>query len=487
MGNPMASDLNSLRKTVEQNSDLGRYEQEFHLVPPVGWLNDPNGLCQFGDVFHAFFQYSPFNAEGGVKMWGHSVSDDMVVWNYVGAALYPDQPFDVSGVYSGCAYVEDGKMHVFYTGNVKLEDSEDYDYVNSGREANTIHVVSEDGYAFGPKKVVLTNDDYSLDDTQHVRDPKVWRSEDGTYRMVLGARRTDDCGEVLVYSSEDLENWRLIQRISTEYPFGYMWECPDYFELTDNGHRASTRDMKVLSVSPQGLEGGDWERRNVYQSGYFVMRGELEGESRLSPFALWDAGFDFYAPQTFEAEDGRRILIGWMGMPDEKEYVNPTVQDGWQHCFTIPREVTAFNGRVLQWPVRELECYRTNERRATDALAADDARTFDLVIDNLPVRSNFAYVKIAEELAVTWGSGTLELRFFDNGKDSVGAGRRVRYERLDGLRNLRIVGDVSSIEVFVNDGELSFSTRYYPKRYGVRVDAPGADVTMWDIDVSEER
>ncbi|MBR2683725.1 MAG: glycosyl hydrolase family 32, partial [Atopobiaceae bacterium] len=164
MSNPLAQDLDALRQTIEKTANLGPYAQEFHLTPPVGWLNDPNGLSQMGDTYHAYFQYSPFNPEGGVKMWGHSVSKDMIRWNYEGTALYPDQPFDVGGVYSGSAYVEDGTMHVFYTGNVKLEDSDSYDYVNSGREANTVHVSSDDGTHFGPKRPVLGNEDYPMDD-----------------------------------------------------------------------------------------------------------------------------------------------------------------------------------------------------------------------------------------------------------------------------------------------------------------------------------
>ena len=86
------------------------FREHFHLMPPVGWLNDPNGLCQFEGVYHAFFQYSPFDAEGGVKMWGHYISDNMLDWKYQGVALYPDQPFDCHGVYSGSALVEDGKI-----------------------------------------------------------------------------------------------------------------------------------------------------------------------------------------------------------------------------------------------------------------------------------------------------------------------------------------------------------------------------------------
>ena len=59
----------------------------------------------------------------------------------------------------------------------------------------------------------------------------------------------------------------------------------------------------------------------------------------------------------------------------------------------------------------------------------------------------------------------------------------MRWEPVDEFRNVRIVGDVSSVEVFVNDGALVFSTRIYPKAYGVTVDAPGASVTYHMLDI----
>ena len=77
------------------------------------------------------------------------------------------------------------------------------------------------------------------------------------------------------------------------------------------------------------------------------------------------------------------------------------------------------------------------------------------------------------------------VRFADEGMESVGAGRRSRFEYLDELRNVRVVGDVSSVEVFVNDGELTFSSRYYPNDYTVTVDAPTATVHLWDLVVGE--
>ena len=83
--------------------------------------------------------------------------------------------------------------------------------------------------------------------------------------------------------------------------------------------------LHLLSFSPQGLEGGRWDRGNVYAAGYMPVTGNITGGKdayELGEFRLWDAGFDFYAPQEFTAEDGRHILIGWMGMPDEPTYDN---------------------------------------------------------------------------------------------------------------------------------------------------------------------
>lgn len=482
MSNALERDLDALRIGVEGAARHGRYAQGFHLMPPVGWLNDPNGLCQVDGTFHAFFQYAPFNVDGGVKMWGHSTSDDLLTWDYHGVTLYPDQPSDCSGVYSGSALVREAdgrrRMELFYTGNVKLEDADGYDYVRTGREANTVWVTTEDGDAHGPKRVVMRNADYPADDTCHVRDPKVWEG-DGRYLMVQGARRDDDWGEVLVFGSDDLARWELLNRVTTPTRFGYMWECPDYFELSD-GKGGSA---KVLSVSPQGLEGGDWDRRNVYQSGYFMLEGDVAGSCKLGDFALWDAGFDFYAPQTFAAEDGRRILIGWMGIPDEPTYGNdPTVAAGWQHCFTIPREVTLAGGRVRQAPVRELDARRADAARSVGGALDVEGRTaFDLVLDASTCTAGVR-VTLADELALTWRDGRLSMAFGRTARSDAGCGRTERWEPLPELRNLRVVGDASSVEVFANDGELCMSTRYYPRRYRVQVDAPGADATLWGLE-----
>lgn len=466
--NALTRDLEKLVRMVEEEGGFrGRFRPRFHLAPPVGWLNDPNGLCQYQGLYHAFFQYSPFDTEGGLKLWGHSTSHDLLRWEYQGAALYPDQPFDCHGVYSGSALVEEDRISFYYTGNVKLDG--DYDYVKTGREANTVLVESRDGRTFGRKHLLMKNEDYPSDVTRHVRDPKVWK-EEGTYYMVQGARRQDDVGECLLFESGDGKTWNLKNRITTGEPFGFMWECPDYFVIGEK---------QLLCASVQGLSGEEWKNRNVYQSGYFEVEGPVTGSCRLSDYRLWDYGFDYYAPQSFETEDGRRIQVAWMGMPDCPEHTNRTIDEGWQHCFTIPREVHVQDGIILQRPVRELEERRRLREETRDTIEADGLPGYEVQVEN--IGENRFRAVLGGGLILECRDGRFEMRFTDSSKESISGGRTVRSAEAGTLRNVLILTDVSTCEVFLNDGEYVFSTRFYPERHSLSVEAEGARMILWEL------
>lgn len=217
------------------------------------------------------------------------------------------------------------------------------------------------------KQVILRNSDYPKHCSCHVRDPKIWK-ENGIWKMILGARSRDDKGFVMIYESENLSDWKFAQEISCAN-FGYMWECPDLLKLND---------QYFLSLSPQGLEHEEYCNQNVYSSGYFPLyQYDAPKEKNTSgthsesfreeiihkkDFEEWDYGFDFYAPQSFEAPDGRKILVGWMGIGDIP-YSNPTSELGWQHCLTIPRELSNMgNGKIRQTPVTEHSLFIENHQ-----------------------------------------------------------------------------------------------------------------------------
>lgn len=103
-------------RKIEETAAVGRAMQTnrltHHLMPPTGWLNDPNGLCWYKGRYHVFFQYSPFESNGGLKFWGHYSSEDMISWRYEGVPLLPDSIYDCHGVYSGSAIAEKDKLHL---------------------------------------------------------------------------------------------------------------------------------------------------------------------------------------------------------------------------------------------------------------------------------------------------------------------------------------------------------------------------------------
>lgn len=440
-----------------------KWRQRFHIEPPDGWLNDPNGLSFYKGEYHVYFQYSPIAADGHTpRGWGHYHGADLMHMVYDKAVMMPDIPEDSHGVYSGSAIENDGVLHIFYTGNVKMEG--DYDYVTAGRGANVIHVTTADGSEVSEKQVLLRNSDYPDFCSCHVRDPKVWK-EGKVWKMVLGARTLNDEGCVLVYESADLINWKYAGKVYKE-GYGYMWECPDYFELGGKG---------FLSTCPQGLPHYETKWQNLNESGYFPLDGRLE-DSRLGEFAEWDMGFDFYAPQTFLDPQGRRILIGWLGM-DNRVYGNATTELGWQHCLTIPREVTlGENGRLRQYPIAEFDALRKSERRHADGCTAKYALPLEICGEP------------TADFSITL-DGKLELRF-DKAKqlftmkfsdEKYGYGRGTRNAVIESVNSIRLIADMSSIEVYLNGGETVMSTRFYPDGGCAELEIKGFEAQVWDF------
>lgn len=440
-----------------------KWRQRFHIEPPDGWLNDPNGLSFYKGEYHVYFQYSPIAADGHTpRGWGHYHGADLMHMAYDKAVMMPDIPEDSHGVYSGSAIENDGVLHIFYTGNVKMEG--DYDYVTAGRGANVIHVTTADGSEVSEKQVLLRNSDYPDFCSCHVRDPKVWK-EGEIWKMVLGARTLDDEGCVLVYESADLINWKYAGKVYKE-GYGYMWECPDYFELGDKG---------FLSTCPQGLPHYETKWQNLNESGYFPVEGRLE-DSRLGEFAEWDMGFDFYAPQTFLDPQGRRILIGWLGM-DNRVYGNATTELGWQHCLTIPREVTlGENGRLRQYPIAEFDALRKSERRHADGCTAKYA--LPLEICGEPTADFSITLDSKLELRFDKAKQLFTMKFSD---EKYGCGRGTRNAVVESVNSIRLIADMSSIEVYLNGGETVMSTRFYPDGGCAELEIKGFEAQVWDF------
>ncbi len=422
---------------------MSNFKLKYHLMPPIGWLNDPNGLCEYNGTYHIFYQYCKDVNGKSEKCWGHYTTVDFKNYKLEPIFLYPDTIYDKDGVYSGCTFMEDG-MHIFYTGNVKQVG--DYDYTHSGRLSNTIHVYSKDGLTFDNKEVVLDNKDYPNDLSCHIRDPKVFKKDD-KYYMVLGARDNNDTGCVLLYTSNDLIKWAYLNRITSKTKFGYMWECPDLITLDDD---------TFLITCPQGIERKDCLYQNDNQNGYF----RIDGYNAYD-YQTLDYGIDFYAPHSFMDQKGRRILIGWLGLPDSK-YNNLSIEEGWQNALSLPRELKNIDHKIYQYPIKEILDLMHNRStiNISNNVTLLNNKICQLHLNNL----KDGFVLNLNNLTLKYENKLFSLIF---NKDTTNRDRRDVY--IENISDLDIFMDTCVIEIYLNKGEKVLSSMYYDDSINLRL------------------
>lgn len=303
-------------KTAYKNE---KYAPELHFTPPTGWMNDPNGLFQWGGVYHLFYQFNPFKLRMGRMLWGHASSRDLVHWKHEKTALKPDRKYDWLGVWSGSAIVKDNISYLFYTG---LEGAKQQQCLARFDPAGGI-VKKYSGNPIIPQRMLPVKKGKF-----NFRDPKVVPYKDGYYMVVGGMQERH--GVMYYYQSKDLFHWNYVGLY--HYPeISSALECPDLFEL----------DGRYVVLASQA----DNVRYYVYD------RLPIEGGIELYQDKL-DFGDFFYAPQSFGAEDGRRILIAWAG-----SWSKPigTAEHGFAGTMTIPRELSLDdNHRLVMRPCREI-------------------------------------------------------------------------------------------------------------------------------------
>lgn len=468
------NDLKKLYKKIifEKESNSNEINKDYwrlgyHLMAPVGWLNDPNGLCEFKENYHVFYQYSPTEVKGGLKFWGHYTTKDFINWERHEVAIYPDQVFDLHGVFSGSTFIENDKMYCYYTGTV-MREGYNGNYEIEGMEQNTILVTSEDGFTFSDKKLLLTNEDYP-NMSWHVRDPKVWK-EDDTYFMVLGGRNKESEGCVLIYESSDKINWKYLNTIKSNKNMGYMWECPDIFYLDDK---------KILLTCPQGMPLNGEDIVNIHQCGYFIINGDIKNQSYdISDFHTLDWGFDFYAPQSFVDSKGRRILLGWLSISDTT-FGYPTIEKGWNHCLSIPRELAIKDDKLIQKPIEELKNLRKEKiefevknGEINKDLSGDK---YELII-NLDKNIEDINITLRNDIKLVYTKNNNEFKLI---LSESGYGRKERKIKIETLKGLRVFMDTSALEIFINDGSYVLSSRVFPKENDkeIRIEGKGLNLS----------
>lgn len=464
------------------------WRQSFHVQPVIGGLADPVGMVQHDGVYHLCHLWQPFAPERPLIFWVHLTSTDLVHWSEPTIAMAPSSALDSHGCYSGSAIVHDGLVRFLYTGNVRTPDGGRIPY-------QCLATLQPDGTVIKhPEPLFAQLPGY----TPHLRDPNVWVA-DGSYVMALGAQTEDLHGTLLLLRSDDLVHWHVLGQAAggNQAPMGYMWECPGVLRMVD---RSTSQPQDVLIVSPQ-FDHGPQAGAGRFEDATSYTCGQLSVDPpRLThgPFHQLDAGPDFYAPRAMVDEAGRAVVVGWMGMPVHPgeptlESRHPTVANGWVHCLTVPRSLELVDGRLLQWPIPELDHLHgppVEHPQVTVApgqpitLPGVEGACVDLQFRGECPAGGTLVVGLRE------GTGQRTLLTIDPEAGSVHLDRTASGSgepdttrgAIDAGRafSVRLLLDNSSVEVFVNGGRLAMSARIYPEptATGISFAAEGGTATL---------
>ncbi|HLO60279.1 MAG TPA: glycoside hydrolase family 32 protein [Bacteroidales bacterium] len=478
--------LAACNRQLSVTSSSEPFRPLYHFTPDSGWMNDPNGLVYYDGEYHLFYQYYPDSTVWGPMHWGHAVSTDMVHWNHLPIALYPDS---LGYIFSGSAVMDlqntsglgdslnPAMVAIYAYHNQKLADEGRNDFQYQGLAYSTDKGRTWTKYPGNP---VVRNPGI-----RDFRDPKVtWYEPSKVWIMTLAA-----ADRVQFYSSPDLLHWKFESEFGQAVgAHGGVWECPDLFELPVAGKEAVKKWVLLVSINPGAPNGGSGTQ-------YFI--GNFDGHRftwEESNVKWVDYGMDNYAGVTWSNTGDRRIFLGWMS---NWAYAQKVPTHPWRSAMTIPRELSLVLNKdeylLKSAPVREFE------------------KADSLVIENRQLQASHIRVKAGGDkpeqiiLTVSNKKGQKLIAGFDSGTGELWLDRRTAgisdFDTLfasnvhsvftgtgSGLFTLDLYIDRCSAELFFNGGVYVITDLIFPRESldSVNVssstgNADGVEMRIWSV------
>ncbi|KAL1850499.1 hypothetical protein Plec18167_002333 [Paecilomyces lecythidis] len=503
------------------------YRGQYHFSPQKNWMNDPNGLIYHDGLYHLFFQYNPGGSQWGNISWGHATSEDLTHWEQQPVALLArGYGSNVTEMYfSGSAVVDanntsgfgqDGKIPIvaMYTSYYPVAQTlPSGKTVQTDQQAQSIAYSLDNGMTwttYDAANPVIYNPPVPFQDQyQNFRDPFVfWHEESRKWVVVTSLA---ELHKLLIYTSDNLKDWKLVSQFGPYNAQGGVWECPGLFELPVDGEK-STKWVVTLGLNPGGPPG-------TVGSGtqYFV--GEFNGTT-FTPdadsiysgngTANWmDWGPDFYAAAGYNGLPiDAHVHIGWM---NNWQYGENIPTNPWRSAMAIPRhlalETIGTKAVLVQRPqeawdsiVEKHPAYsRTHSSIPEGSLnigAIGETIKIDLSFSTASTASKFA---IAVRASANFTEQTLVGYDFVNKQvfiDRTQSGD-VSFDKtfasvyrgplaaaVNGIVNLSIFVDRSSVEVFGGQGETTLTAQIFPSSDAIHARLMSTEGATKDINLN---
>lgn len=325
------------------------YRNQYHYSQFSHWNNDPNGLVYYNGWYHLYYQTNPYSKFWGDMYWGHARSQDLIHWEELPYALFPDD--GTMGMGLGNGYAWSGSAMVYRKGMSDVIDGYNWFpngngegligfYTRDGAKQDQVIISSDDGGYTWVKRILLSQDLVYAGDKISCRDPSIFpvtKSGDKVtlWGMIVAGAESND---YWFLKSNDLVNWSLAGQGKCPYP-----ECLTVSTLnTSDGLTHS-----VITVSSRYYVVGDFSYDGTNINFTLVSGRKLEN-AISEDYQTMDYGDDSYAAQCFYIDDasskyyGKRISLSWyQGLPSDAESgLYAEVRTTWNGSgMTIPVEL----------------------------------------------------------------------------------------------------------------------------------------------------
>ena len=461
----IASLTSSAEKPVKIFDEI--YRPQFHFSSEKNWSGNPGGLVFYKGEYHMFYQYNPFGNKLGFMHLGHAVSTDLVHWEYLPIALYPDNDSKDSlecTVVSGSGFIDQNNVTGLQSGDEKTILL----FYTSQHCGQRLAYSNDKGRTW---KKYEKNPIIAYDTTDNARGPKVfWHEGSKQYVMIMYRKpdKDDKKKGVSFYTSTNLINWQFKNHIS-----GFL-ESPDLVELSVNRR---PDDKKWV------LFDGD---------GSYVI-GTFDGEKYVpeTPKIKSDFGANYSAAQTWSnisENDGRTIQIACMkdgeipGMPFNGQMTFPCE-------LSLKKYIDGI--KLIRKPIKEIELLHSKgevwENKnlipgINKNLASGIKDDCLHIIGNFKVKTtdSFGFIVRMDKK----NSGT-EIIYNTKANTLQCMDKLAYVEPVDGAIKLEILLDRSSIEIFANDGKVSMSSCFVPEKneYGLYLFNIGGELLVDKLEI----
>ncbi|MBC7888979.1 MAG: GH32 C-terminal domain-containing protein [Ferruginibacter sp.] len=457
----------------------------YHAIPASNWCNESHGLIYHNGKYHLFYQKNGNGSYLFQQNWGHLVSLDLVAWEEVQPALWPQPGWDNFGIWSGHAVIDQNNIPtIIYTGvngikaAIGLAKPATPDLLQWQKNP-TVPVIQG-------APATYPNKDF--------RDPYVFK-EGATWYMIVGSGlQSPDVGTVFLYKSPDLNNWQFAGPMysgNNQFQSGVFWEMPVFWKF-------GTRYMLLVNKVPVAGNParafywvGNFANEIFTPSNAFAKNLELVNWL-LSPSVNYDEG-------------GRVTAIGIIPdlLPSSEQY-----KKGYANLFSLARVWDMQNDQLIQKPHPSLTKLRK------DSVVYNNVNITTTGSGFLPLSQGFQMEIKASVNAANSQTAGLIIGKNPNGTEYTSIYYNYLYNEIVIDRqhhslnpltpgdiqytslvlddptapiNWHVFIDGSVIEVFVND-KYAFTSRYYPVSANsntVDLFATGAaataNVTTWNL------